>query len=240
MKLLLVTPPMTQLNTPYPATAYLAGFLREHQARLGLEVAQADAALELFLRLFSAAGLRRVLAELRARVVLGPAADGGDGAELEEGAGEGDEGEVDEADAGRVSEGAAVTIRLDAHPDAEFRGSVRSVQRTVQRSSPQLPLKVARLSVALEKVDTERMKPGMRVRGRVETGRVARALVVPSDAVVPTESGPFVWVPRGRGARPVPVSVGRRNEEWVEVLSGLAEGDTVLRPSPSSPERFPS
>jgi membrane fusion protein (multidrug efflux system) len=73
------------------------------------------------------------------------------------------------------------------------------------------------------------MKPGMRLRGRVETERVARALVVPSDAVVPTEAGPFVWVPRGGGARLVAVQVGRRNEEWVEIRSGLAEGDAVLR-----------
>src|SRR5262245_53051372 len=57
---------MTQLNTPYPATAYLTGFLRQHEARLGLEVCQADAALELFLRLFSRAGLERVLAVLEA------------------------------------------------------------------------------------------------------------------------------------------------------------------------------
>src|SRR5262245_28046156 len=58
---------MTQLNTPYPATAYLTGFLRQHEARLGLEVCQADAALELFLRLFSRAGLERVLAVFMAR-----------------------------------------------------------------------------------------------------------------------------------------------------------------------------
>ena len=32
MRVLLVTPPMTQLNTPYPATAYLTGFLRQHAA----------------------------------------------------------------------------------------------------------------------------------------------------------------------------------------------------------------
>ena len=63
MRLLLVTPPMTQLNTPYPATAYLTGFLRLHEARLGLEVTQADAALELFLRVFSRAGIQRVLDE---------------------------------------------------------------------------------------------------------------------------------------------------------------------------------
>ena len=30
MRVLLLTPPMTQLNTPYPATAYLTGFLRAH------------------------------------------------------------------------------------------------------------------------------------------------------------------------------------------------------------------
>jgi len=67
VRLLLITPPMTQLNTPYPATAYLTGFLRQHQARLGLEVMQADAAIELFLRVFSRDGLTRVRDELRAR-----------------------------------------------------------------------------------------------------------------------------------------------------------------------------
>ncbi|MBK6406312.1 MAG: efflux RND transporter periplasmic adaptor subunit [Holophagales bacterium] len=133
------------------------------------------------------------------------------------------QGEVDEADAGLVREGATVSLRLDAHPDTEVRGKVRTMQRTVQRASPQVPLKVARLSVALEQIDPVKMKPGMRVRGRVETGRVAGALTVPPDSVVPTEAGPFVWVPRGRGARQVRVTVGRRNEEWVEILSGLAE-----------------
>ena len=77
MRLLLVTPPMTQLNTPYPATAYLTGFLRQHEAALGLEVHQADAALELFLRVFSQAGIRQVLGELTARAAeLGGDDDG--------------------------------------------------------------------------------------------------------------------------------------------------------------------
>ncbi|HEY5933436.1 MAG TPA: hypothetical protein VIU61_02300, partial [Kofleriaceae bacterium] len=61
MRILLVTPPMTQLNTPYPATAYLTGFLRLHAERLGIEVAQDDAALGLFLRLFSRRGIQAVL-----------------------------------------------------------------------------------------------------------------------------------------------------------------------------------
>jgi radical SAM superfamily enzyme YgiQ (UPF0313 family) len=60
MRVLLLTAPMVQLNTPYPATAYLTGFLRQHAAALGVEVSQADPALELFLGLFSRTGLTRV------------------------------------------------------------------------------------------------------------------------------------------------------------------------------------
>ncbi|HEY5926240.1 MAG TPA: radical SAM protein [Kofleriaceae bacterium] len=67
MRLLLITPPMTQLNTPYPATAYLTGYLRQHAAELDVEVSQADASIELFLRVFSRRGVQRVLDELRAR-----------------------------------------------------------------------------------------------------------------------------------------------------------------------------
>jgi radical SAM superfamily enzyme YgiQ (UPF0313 family) len=67
MRLLLVTPPMIQLNTPYPATPYLTGFLRLHASGLGLDVKQCDASLALFLRMFSAPLIRRMAEELRAR-----------------------------------------------------------------------------------------------------------------------------------------------------------------------------
>ncbi|GJL50090.1 MAG: radical SAM protein [Nitrospirales bacterium] len=59
--LLLVIPPLTQLNTPYPSTAYLTGFLRSH----GYRVQQADVGIEMVLQLFSRAGLQRVFAQLR-------------------------------------------------------------------------------------------------------------------------------------------------------------------------------
>jgi hypothetical protein len=52
-RVLSVIPPMTQLNTPYPSTAYLTGFLRSR----GFDARQEDMALGLVLRLFSAKGL---------------------------------------------------------------------------------------------------------------------------------------------------------------------------------------
>ncbi len=63
-RILLLTPPLTQLNTPYPATAYIKGFL--HGAR-GYQVEQADMGLLLVLRLFSAEGLRRVFDEIESQ-----------------------------------------------------------------------------------------------------------------------------------------------------------------------------
>ncbi len=55
MKLLLITPPLTQLNTPYPATAVLKGYLEG----CGYEVAQADLGIELVDRMMCADWLRR-------------------------------------------------------------------------------------------------------------------------------------------------------------------------------------
>jgi radical SAM superfamily enzyme YgiQ (UPF0313 family) len=52
-RVLSLIPPMTQLNTPYPSTAYLTGFLRSR----GIDAVQADLALALVLRLFTPAGL---------------------------------------------------------------------------------------------------------------------------------------------------------------------------------------
>ena len=62
LRVLSVIPPMTQLNTPYPSTAYLTGFLRSRQ----INAVQEDLALALVLQLFSAAGLQAVRMEIEA------------------------------------------------------------------------------------------------------------------------------------------------------------------------------
>ena len=56
MKILSLIPPMTQLNTPYPSTAYLTGFLRSQ----GFDAVQDDLALTLVLGFFTVDGLTEV------------------------------------------------------------------------------------------------------------------------------------------------------------------------------------
>lgn len=62
-RVLSVIAPMTQLNTPYPSTAYLTGFLRSR----GVDAHQVDLALELVLALFSPVGLARLHAAAQAQ-----------------------------------------------------------------------------------------------------------------------------------------------------------------------------
>ncbi len=54
--ILLITPPFTQLNTPYPATAYLKGFLNTK----GIDSEQIDLGIEVILHLFSKSGLEKM------------------------------------------------------------------------------------------------------------------------------------------------------------------------------------
>lgn len=60
---LLITPPFTQLNTPYPATAYLKGFLNTKKIRSF----QSDLGIEVTLALFSRSGLHRLFADIESR-----------------------------------------------------------------------------------------------------------------------------------------------------------------------------
>ena len=55
-KLFVITPPFTQLNTPYPATAYIKGFLNTKN----IESVQADLGIEVILKLFSKEGLENL------------------------------------------------------------------------------------------------------------------------------------------------------------------------------------
>ena len=136
--------------------------------------------------------------------------------------------DVAEVDAGKVLAGQPVRLRLDAHPDLEFRGRIARVQRTVQRKAPNSPLRIIRAEVELESVDGERMRPGMRFRGVIERQRAAAVLTIPSDAVMQRDGR--AWVRRRGllGVQRVEPQLGRRSADRVEVVEGLAEGDRVL------------
>ncbi len=136
-------------------------------------------------------------------------------------------GQVDEADAGRVASGQRVILRLDAHPDVEFTGSVSGISQSMERKNRASQEKVARLEIALDATDRMRMRPGMRFVGRVEVRRIANAVLVPIEAVSTTPQGPMVIRRTAIGTSATRLRLGERNDEFIRVLSGLEPGDRV-------------
>ncbi len=140
-------------------------------------------------------------------------------------------GEVDEVDAGKITLGQRVSLRLDSHPDDEWHGTIRNVARTVEQhdtGEAKDPLKVLVVEIALDRSEPAKMRPGMRFRGTVELARSKNALLIPRAAVFVTDRGPVAYRRGLLSVTTVPLRLGRENEKSVEVLSGLSAGDRVL------------
>jgi HlyD family secretion protein len=149
------------------------------------------------------------------------------------------DGLVDEADGGPVTAGQKVTIRLEARPDLDVHGRVRSIGRTVRQKNWRNPVKVYKVDIALDGTDSNVMRPAMRFRGEIETGRVPALLLVPREAVFLRETGPVVWAQRALRWREVPVRLGRSNRRLVEVVDGLREGDRLSPVDRAAPSPAP-
>jgi HlyD family secretion protein len=137
-------------------------------------------------------------------------------------------GQVDEVDASKVAVGQRVGLRLEAHPDKEYPGTVVRVATLVQTESPESRVKVVSLDIKLGETDAMLMRPGMRFRGRIEIARVPGVLQVPLAAVETTAAGPTVNKLAGRTPAQTAVKLGRRGRQAVEITGGLQVGDRVL------------
>jgi Cu(I)/Ag(I) efflux system membrane fusion protein len=126
------------------------------------------------------------------------------------------------------SEVAAVTLNQQAsvtfaaYPGETFRGTVSYVYPTLNAEARTVRVRVELPNPGLK------LKPGMYGNVTLETDAV-NTLVVPKEAVLDTGLRQLVFLDRGEGAyMPYPVKLGRRNQDSVEVLEGLKEGDRIV------------
>lgn len=138
------------------------------------------------------------------------------------------EAEVFEADAGRLVVGQSATLFLDAYPDHEFKGRLVSIRRAVQAKSTRSAEKIVKVGIDLDLTDTERMRPGMRLRGNLEVERLEKVMTVPNDAIFADADGVWVLKRTWMGKERQRPELGSRNADFFQVLSGLQPGDRVL------------
>lgn len=126
-----------------------------------------------------------------------------------------------EMDFTRVKKGDPVRFTVDALPGRSFAGRVEFIYPTVSEQTRTLKLRVT-----VDNADGA-LRPGMYGQVNVD-GREAPQLAVPAEAVIHTGEHNYVFlVHEGGRFEPRIVHVGNGDGDWVRVLRGLAEGDTV-------------
>ncbi len=125
------------------------------------------------------------------------------------------------------------TVRVDAYPDTLFSGKVTSIgMLATERFERGIGERYFQLTITLTEED-RRLRPGMTARIAVDAGNAANILVVPVHAVFDDDSVTFCYLAEKDGIfRKKEIVTGRQNEDLVEIVSGLQEGDLVslLRP----------
>lgn len=129
------------------------------------------------------------------------------------------EAAVGAADASRIQPGDRAVVELPDGRSAEAR--VRAITPTLSGET--------RAATAVLDVTGGRLQPGLAVRVRImpRRGGGSAAIVVPEEAVQSLNARDVVFVRTVKGFKAAPVTTGQRSAGRIEIVSGLAAGQTI-------------
>jgi len=130
--------------------------------------------------------------------------------------------EVVEKDIPLVAIGQVAEVRAEAYPDRVFIGKVTRVVQALNRAT-----RTMTVEVDLPNTD-HALKGGMFARVEVVVGTHPDAIQIPIDALTRLEDLQYVYVVRDGKAYQVPVEIGSRTENRIEITKGLTGAEPVI------------
>ncbi|HLJ12002.1 MAG TPA: efflux RND transporter periplasmic adaptor subunit [Planctomycetaceae bacterium] len=139
---------------------------------------------------------------------------------------------IHESKISMVRMGLPATIRVDAKAGVMFHGEVSMVSLVASSGNwPNFNLKEYPTNIKLtddvEKVSE--LKPGLTAEIEILIDRLSAVLQAPVQSFVERGGKHFAWVLEGNRTRRREVKIGKSNEQVMEILDGLAEGDRVVQ-----------
>ena len=135
----------------------------------------------------------------------------------------------------KVVKGQKVRITVDAFPDKILDGEVTKVGLLPDSQNRYLnpDLKVYATTITI--VGThDWIKPGMTAKAEILVNKLDDVVHVPVQAVSPSEGKQVCYVVNGSDQERREVVIGEFNDEFIEIKSGLKEGERVLLRAPQS------
>lgn len=121
-----------------------------------------------------------------------------------------------------ISVGQKIDVQLDAVPGRTFEGTIYAI-------NPQVDVNGRALQVRARIENPEKLlRPGLFARIVIKDVSEREAIVVPESAVLPRGGAAFVFLVKDGKAVETRVRLGQRERAQVEILDGLAIGDTVV------------
>ncbi|HEV3168265.1 MAG TPA: efflux RND transporter periplasmic adaptor subunit, partial [Isosphaeraceae bacterium] len=135
---------------------------------------------------------------------------------------------VHESMVDRVARGQRARIRVDALPNGELTGSVKTVAPLPDPSSFfSSDIKVYSTLVSIDKGPSQ-LRPGMTAQVEILVTELEDVLSVPVQAVLEFKNKQQVYVKTPNGYERRQVTVGISNDQLIEVKTGIKEGDRVV------------
>lgn len=132
-----------------------------------------------------------------------------------------------DVDDGEIKPGMTAGVTLDAYPDQIFPGKVMSIAPVAQEPAAQSLRRGFRVILDLDRLDTERMRPGLSVKVKVKTDLRKSALIAPRAAL---DFSDAKNVRAGmRDSSTVAVKVGPCSAQECVIEDGLREGSRLAR-----------
>ena len=142
-------------------------------------------------------------------------------------------GRVEEAERGRVKEGQATTVGVDAVPDKEFAARVVEISALAKIDFSGWPFpRNFDVSVQLEQVDS-RVRPGMSATARVSVEKLPACILIPPEATFQKFGKTLAYVLSGSSFQAREILVAKRSETQVAVARGLEPGERVALKDPT-------
>ena len=135
---------------------------------------------------------------------------------------------IHEGKANKVKIGQPVRIEMEGMPGVVLNGEVTKIAPLADSQNMWLnpDLKEYETEITLNSNGHD-LKPGVTTRAEILVEEVRDVLAVPVQAVVTKQTRRYVFRGRSDTPEPVEVKLGRSNDEFVEVLDGLAQGDVI-------------
>jgi HlyD family secretion protein len=141
-----------------------------------------------------------------------------------------------ERDGGRLAKGQPVVIKLDALPEKEYHGTIRTVSTVAGALERNSPLRYFTCDVSITDAgrDLKQIRPGMNLRGDVVLEKYDSCYVVPSSAVNYREKqkDSLVYVKKGDKFVGTPVQTGLSAHGEAVILSGITDGTLIALRNP--------